>query len=101
MERQLEKRADAIEERIDAKLAAMVARIDARIEKVETTLLAEFHKWASPAEARARTRRSASRHRPRKGSPYRSREEAGRSAFPTIACQARRGTAAGADGMIP
>jgi hypothetical protein len=36
-------------------LVAMESRIDAKIEKVETTLLTEFHKWASPAEIRGRT----------------------------------------------
>ena len=29
--------------------------VDERCEKVETNLLTEFHKWASPAEARNRT----------------------------------------------
>ena len=29
--------------------------ISQRLEKVETTLLTEFHKWASPVEARLRT----------------------------------------------
>ena len=32
-----------------------------RIEQVETTLLTEFHKWASPIEARARTHSAALR----------------------------------------
>ena len=31
------------------------AELKADIERVETALLTEFHKWASPAEARART----------------------------------------------
>ncbi len=30
-------------------------RLEAKLEHVETNLLTEFHKWASPAEARART----------------------------------------------
>ncbi len=32
-----------------------------RLEKVETTLLTEFHKWASPVEARQRTHAAALR----------------------------------------
>jgi hypothetical protein len=35
--------------------------IEVRLEKVETTLLTEFHKWASPVEARQRTRAAALR----------------------------------------
>jgi hypothetical protein len=31
------------------------------LERVETALLTEFHKWASPAEARARTHAAAIR----------------------------------------
>ena len=31
-------------------LEAMERRLDAKIERVETTLLTEFHKWASPNE---------------------------------------------------
>lgn len=47
----------AMEARIDAK----IERLDSKIEKVETSLLSEFHKWASPAEARARTHAAALR----------------------------------------
>jgi polyhydroxyalkanoate synthesis regulator phasin len=42
-------------------LKRKVAELDSKfptkqdLERVETTLLTEFHKWASPAEARART----------------------------------------------
>lgn len=40
-------------------LSAMEERlksyVDERCERVETRLLTEFHKWASPAEARSRT----------------------------------------------
>jgi len=36
-------------------LEALEERVSSRIERVETSLLTEFHKWASPAEARART----------------------------------------------
>jgi len=35
--------------------------IAARLERVETRLLTEFHKWASPIEARQRTHASALR----------------------------------------
>jgi len=41
-----------MEERIVASLKAYVSE---RSERVETKLLTEFHKWASPAEARNRT----------------------------------------------
>ena len=37
------------------------AWIDARLERVETTLLTEFHKWASPVEARQRSHSAAMR----------------------------------------
>jgi hypothetical protein len=36
-------------------LEAMEERVNSRTEKVETALLTEFHKWASPADARARS----------------------------------------------
>ena len=37
------------------------AWMDARLEKVETTWLTEFHKWASPVEARQRSHSAAMR----------------------------------------
>jgi hypothetical protein len=40
---------------LKAHLEAMERRLDAKIDKVETTLLTEFHKWASPNEMRMRT----------------------------------------------
>jgi hypothetical protein len=42
---------------LDAKFAAMDAKFATKqdLERVETTLLTEFHKWASPAEARAKS----------------------------------------------
>ena len=58
---QIAERQDARIEALEGKLTAMEARLDAVIEKVETTLLAEFHKWASPADARARTHSAALR----------------------------------------
>jgi hypothetical protein len=36
-------------------LDALEARLNGKIEKIETTLLTEFHKWASPAEMRLRS----------------------------------------------
>jgi len=48
---------DSLGKRIDTledKLTARADALDAKVEKVETTLLTEFHKWASPVEARAR-----------------------------------------------
>jgi hypothetical protein len=42
---------EALHVRIGDRLDAL----DAKIEKVKTTLLTEFHKWASPHEARLRT----------------------------------------------
>jgi hypothetical protein len=35
--------------------------ISQRLEKVETTLLTEFHKWASPVELRQKSRAAAIR----------------------------------------
>ena len=51
---QIAERQDGRMDAIDARLTA----IDAKIEKVETTLLTEFHKWASPVDAKLRTHRS-------------------------------------------
>jgi hypothetical protein len=47
MDKELRDYLIAMEERL-------VRHIDAKTEHVETTLLTEFHKWASPVEARAR-----------------------------------------------
>jgi hypothetical protein len=35
--------------------------LDEKVERLETTLLTEFHKWASPQEARIRTHSAALR----------------------------------------
>lgn len=56
MDTELKAYLEAMERRLDVKNEAMERRLDAKIEKVETTLLTEFHKWASPHEARMRTR---------------------------------------------
>jgi len=49
------------EERMSARIDAAEERMAARIEKTETTLLMEFHKWASPVEMRQRTHAAALR----------------------------------------
>jgi hypothetical protein len=46
---------------LDGKFADMEANSKRELERVETALLTEFHKWASPAEARARTHTAAIR----------------------------------------
>jgi len=46
-------------QRAIARLEAVEARLEARIERTETTLLTEFHKWASPVEARQRSHAAA------------------------------------------
>jgi hypothetical protein len=50
-----------IAEHQDGRMDKMDARLDAmeaKIEKSENTLLREFHKWASPVDAKLRTHRS-------------------------------------------
>lgn len=42
-------------------LQAMESRIYERLEAVETRLLTEFHKWASPVEVRQRSHAAALR----------------------------------------
>ena len=57
-------RQDGRFERLDANIARLDARfeqMDEKIERLETTLLTEFHKWASPQEARTRTHAAALR----------------------------------------
>ena len=51
----MESRLEANITRLEALSSGVEIRLDAKIEKVETTLLTEFHKWASPTEARQRT----------------------------------------------
>ena len=61
LERYFTKRLDEMDAKIDrtnAKIDKFHADLDAKIEKVETTLLTEFHKWASPIDAKVRTHRS-------------------------------------------
>jgi hypothetical protein len=40
---------------INAQLERAAAQAAAQLERVETTLLTEFHKWASPIEMRRRS----------------------------------------------
>jgi hypothetical protein len=49
---ELKKHLIEMEERM---VSSLKAYIEERCEKVETTLLTEFHKWASPVEARNRS----------------------------------------------
>jgi hypothetical protein len=54
----------ASEQRTNSRIEQLEHRIEQleqRIEQVETSLLTEFHKWASPAEARAKTHAAAIR----------------------------------------
>jgi len=57
MELRLNERFDRFNERLDP----VELRLNERIEKVETQLLTEFHKWASPVEMRQRTHAAALR----------------------------------------
>jgi hypothetical protein len=50
-----------IANQIASQIAASQERLSARIEKTETTLLPEFHKWASPVEMGQRTHAAALR----------------------------------------
>ena len=58
MERHLDKRFDIAKDELCKTLAEMEIRIEAKLEKVETTLLSEIHKWASSVDAKLRTHRS-------------------------------------------
>jgi hypothetical protein len=65
MEQRILQHADASEKRIMQHVDAIEKRIlgyvDEKTEKVETSLLTEFHNWASPNEARARSMRESLR----------------------------------------
>jgi hypothetical protein len=50
-----------INDAINGAIATSETRLTAAIERVETSLLTEFHKWASPLEMRAYTHRTAIR----------------------------------------
>ena len=65
---------------LDGKFKEMDAKFATRqdLERIETTLLTEFHKWASPADARVKTHTAAIRgDRPGNGSANRAGSEAG------------------------
>jgi hypothetical protein len=48
-------------DRINAQLERAAAEAAAQLERVETTLLTEFHKWAGPIEMRRRSHTAALR----------------------------------------
>ncbi|MGA3203024.1 MAG: hypothetical protein ABSF12_11095 [Bryobacteraceae bacterium] len=50
-----------LEKYLDRKFAEQDAKFTLDLERVETALLTEFHKWASPADMRARTHAAALR----------------------------------------
>jgi hypothetical protein len=50
-----------IANQIATRMSESEKRLSARIEKTETALLTEFHKWASPVEMRQRTHAAALR----------------------------------------
>jgi hypothetical protein len=60
--------AEWLDERLGRVRVELIERLDGvrvefseRLEKVETTLLTEFHKWASPVEMRQRSHAAALR----------------------------------------
>ncbi|MGA2714971.1 MAG: hypothetical protein ABSG41_17865 [Bryobacteraceae bacterium] len=57
MDEELKEHLQQMEGRTNARLD----ELRAYVERVETTLLTEFHKWASPAEMRARSHSAALR----------------------------------------
>ncbi len=66
MDQELKQHLDGINGKlgdINKKLAEMDAKFATKqdVERVETALLTEFHKWASPADMRARTHAAALR----------------------------------------
>jgi hypothetical protein len=55
-----EELADVVE-RLFASQRELESRLNEKIERIETTLLTEFHKWVSPQAARQRTHSAALR----------------------------------------
>ena len=51
----------ASEERMGARIDARLAASEERMERIETALLTEFHKWASPVITRLRSHSDALR----------------------------------------
>ncbi len=56
-----EERLTARVKETEERLTEAEERMAARMEKIETALLTEFHKWASPVEMRQRTHAAALR----------------------------------------
>lgn len=58
MDNELKQYLEAMEERLNTRITAAVTaseeRLIERIRDTETTLLTEFHKWASPIDTRVR-----------------------------------------------
>ena len=52
---------EQLREQLTERLAEQRTQLEERIERVETSLLTEFHKWASPVEARQRSHSAALR----------------------------------------
>jgi hypothetical protein len=61
MDHELKQYLDEMRRDLRGDLVALEHRVNDRIERVETALLTEFHKWASPAEARSKTHAAALR----------------------------------------
>lgn len=61
LETRIGARIERLETRMEARIDASVEHMKARIERTETTLLTEFHKWASPTEMRLRSHSAALR----------------------------------------
>lgn len=55
LEERFNERFTGLETRFDEKLQSLEERFDEKLRNVETTLLTEFHKWASPLEMRQRS----------------------------------------------
>jgi hypothetical protein len=58
---ELQQHLTQLEGRLATRIDAAEAHMTERIEATETRLLTEFHKWASPMEARQRTHSAAMR----------------------------------------
>jgi len=59
VDNELKQHLEAMEARLNARFDTCASRDD--LEQVETALLTEFHKWASPAELRAKSNALATR----------------------------------------
>ena len=61
LETRLNERIETLEKRLNEGVESLETRLNERIEIVETRLLTEFHKWASPMDARVRSHTAALR----------------------------------------